>query len=294
LWLGPTGAVLFVGLLLLGGGPLLHSVGGQAGGGSTSAAASPHAEPPAATSTTTNASTQPLQPLPSSLAGVNDTIWQDSSGGTCADCTYQVFLTPGTGSPNTYFLAIWYLTDPSCPPAAQTELVNLDIGANGTMLNDNPGYTHMELCTRASNPIVQDCGQDQIWYVDQFTLTVTQSSISGEYQSQYWTWDTASNGAITNCSIENNFEQPFALTPVFSSTSLSSGTTSSATSQQNAGNSNPPPVQTSSSSRTTSSSTTTSTHSGGSGHLEVYILAAASVLVVVAAATSWVVLRKKP
>ncbi len=282
---GSSVAVLLVGSLLLGGGPLIRTAGGQVGGGSTATAASPHAEPLAGAS------------LPSSLAGVNDTIWEDSSGGTCADCTYQVFLSPGT-APNTYFLAIWYLTDSSCPPAAQTELVNLDIGANGTMLNDNPGFTHMELCTRASNPIVQDCGQDQIWYVDNFTLTVTQSSISGEYRSQYWTWDTASNGAISNCSIENDFTQSFTLTPVFSSTSLSSSTTT--TSQQNNAPANSSPVQTSrsstasSSSSSLSSSTSTSTHSGGSGHLEVYILAAASVLVVVAAAVSWVVLRKRP
>jgi hypothetical protein len=298
LGLGPRGAVLFVGLLLLCGGPLLPSALGRAGGGYTSAAASLHAESLAAASTTTSVSTQPLQTqtLPPSLAGVNNTIWEDSSGGTCADCTYQVFLTPGT-APNTYFLAVWYLTDPSCPPAVNTELVNLDIGANGTMLNDNPGYTHMELCTRASNPIVQDCGQDQIWYVDQFTLTVTQSSISGQYQSQYWTWDTDANGAISNCSIENNYEQPFSLTPVFSTASSSSSVTSSgAPSQQDSGTGNPPPVQTSSSSKTTSSSssTATSTQSGGSGHLEVYILAAASAAVVVAAAASWVGLRKRP
>jgi hypothetical protein len=295
LGLRPTGAVLFVGLLLLGGAPLLRSAGGQAGAGSISAAASPYAEPLAAPSTTTGVSAQPLQPPPSSLAGINNTIWEDSSSGTCADCTYTVFLEPSLGSPNTYFLAIWYLTDPSCPPAVQTELLNLDISANGTMLNDNPGYTHMELCTRASNPIVQDCGQDQIWYVDNFTLTVTQTSISGEYQSQYWTWDTASNGAISNCSIEYNYAQPFALTPVFSSTSVSSSTT---TSQQNNATANPPPVQTSGSSTTrssalSSSSTTTTTHSGGSGYLGIEILLAVSVLVVVGAG-SWAVLRRRP
>ena len=291
LGLRPTGASLFIGLLLLGGGPLLQSAGGQAGGGSTAAAASQHAGPLAATSATTGVS---LQPLPSSLAGVNNTTWEDSSGGTCSDCTYQVYLTPGTAS-NTYFLAIWYQTDSTCPPAAQTELVNLDIGANGTMLNDNPGFTHMELCTRASNTIVQDCGQDQIWYVDNFTLTVTQTSISGEYQSQYWTWDTASNGAITNCSIEYDFTQPFTLTPVFSSTSLSSNATS--TSQQSTSTANPSLAQTSGSSTSrsssSSSSTTTSTQSGGSGHLYVYVLAAASAVVVVAAAAFWAVLRKR-
>jgi hypothetical protein len=288
LGLGPVGAVLFVGLLLLGGGPLIQLAGGQVGGGSTSTTASPHAEPFAAAST---------PPLPSNLAGVNGTTWEDSSGGTCAECTYSVYLTPGgVSTPNSYFLAIWYLTDPACPPAVEQELVHLDIGANGTTLNDNPGGNFMELCTRASNPIVQDCGQDQLWYVNNFTLTVTQTSISGQYQSQYWTWDTASDGAITNCSIEYNFTQPFTLTPVFSTTSLSSSTT---TSQQNNPPSNPPPVQASGSSTTSSassssSSTTTSTHSGGSGHLEVEILAVAAVLVVVGAAASWVVLRKRP
>jgi hypothetical protein len=287
LGLRPTGAVLFIGLLLLGGGSVLHSASGQAGRSSPSAAASPHPEPLAAAST----------PLPPNLAGVNGTTWEDSSGGTCAECTYSVFLTPGgVSTPNSYFLAIWYLTDPACPPAVEQELVHLDIGSNGTSLNDNPGGNFMELCTRASNPIVESCGQDQIWYVNNFTLTVTQTSISGEYQSQYWTWDTASDGAITNCSIEYNFTQPFTLTPVFSSTSVSSNTTSA--SQQNTSTANPPPVQTSGSSTTSSSSysssTTTSTHSGGSGHLYVEILAVASALVVVAAAASWVVLRKRP
>jgi len=251
-------------------------------------------EPLAATSTTAGVSTQPLQSLPSSLAGVNDTIWEDSSGGTCADCTYQVFLAPGTG-PNTYFLAIWYLTDPSCPPAAQTELVNLDIGGNGTMLNDNPGFTHMELCTRASNPIVQDCGQDQIWYVDQFTLTVTQSSISGEYQGQYWTWDTDANGAITNCTIDHNYSQAFSLTPVFSTASQTSSTASSsaATSQQSSGPTNSASSHTSSRSSTNSSSTSTSTHTGASGYLGVEIIAAGVVVLLVAAAVSWVFLKRR-
>jgi hypothetical protein len=296
LGLGSSGAVLFVGLLLIGGGPLIQSAGGQVGAPSAAAAVSPHVEPLATTSTaTTSVSTQTLPP---NLAGVNGTIWEDDSGGTCSDCTYSVYLTPGgVSTPNSYFLAIWYLTDSSCPPAVQTELVHLDIGGNGTMLNDNPGSTSIELCTRASNPIVQDCGQDQIWYVDNFTLTVTQSSISGEYQSQYWTWDTASDGAITNCSLEYNFTQPFTLTPVFNSTSVSSSAT---TSQQNTSTANTPPVQTSggsttssssSSSSTTTSRTTTSTNSGGSGHLGVEILVAASVLVV--AAISWVFLRKR-
>jgi hypothetical protein len=290
----PLVAVLFVGLLLLGGGPLIQTAGGQVWAGSRAAAGFSHPEPLASNSTTTGVSTQTLPP---SLAGVNGTTWEDDSGGTCADCTYTVFLQAGTGAPNTYFLAIWYQTDPSCPPAVGTELVNLDIGGNGTTLNDNPGFTNMELCTRASNPIVQDCGQDQIWYVNNFTLTVTQTSISGQYQSQYWTWDTASDGSITNCSIENYYYQSFTLTPVFSSTSLSSGATT--TPQQNTATGNTSPVQTSGSSKTTSSSsssssTTTSAHSGGSGYLGVEILAAASVLLVVAVATYWFVLRKRP
>ena len=286
----PSVAVLFVGLLLLGGGPLIQTAGGQVWTGSSAAAGFPHLEPLASSATTTSVSTQTL---PSSLAGVNGTTWEDDSGGTCADCTYSVFLQPGTGAPNAYFLAIWYQTDPSCPPAVGTELVNLDIGGNGTMLNDNPGYTNMELCTRASNPIVQDCGQDQLWYVNNFTLTVTQTSISGQYQSQYWTWDTASDGSITNCSIEYNYEQSFTLTPVFSSTSLSSNATT--TPQQNTATGNTSPVQTSGNSKTTtSSSTTTSAHSGGSGYLGVEILAVASGLIVVGVAAYWVVLRKRP
>jgi hypothetical protein len=285
--LGRSGTLLLVGLLLSGGGSLIQSAGGQVLGGSTSAASSPHPEPLAAAST----------PLPSNLAGVNGTTWEDSSGGTCAECTYSVYLTGGgVSTPNSYFLAIWYLTDPACPPAVGQELVHLDIGANGTTLNDNAGGDFIELCTRASNPIVQDCGQDQLWYVNNFTLTVTQTSISGWYQSQYWTWDTASNGAISNCSIEYNFTQPFTLTPVFSSTSLSSSSASSSasTSQQNAGNTNTPAGQTSSSSTTgsSSSSTTTSTHSGGSGRLEVEILVAAPILFVLLVG-SWFFLRKR-
>jgi hypothetical protein len=294
--LGRSGAVLLVGLLLLGGGPLVQSVGGQVWRGPTTAAASPNVKPLAATSATNSVSTQPLQPLPSSLAGVNGTTWEDNSDGTCSGCTYQVFLTPAQGPPNTYFLAIWYLTDPACPPAAQTELVNLDIGGNGTMLNDNPGYTHMELCTRASNTIVQDCGQDQIWYVDNFTLTVTQSSISGEYQSQYWTWDTDANGAITNCRIDYNYTQAFSLTPVFSTATQTSSTASSsaATPQQSNGPANSPPSHTSSRSSTNSSSTSTSTHAGASGYLGVEIIAAAVVAVlVVLAGVSWVFLLRR-
>jgi hypothetical protein len=287
------GVVLFVGLLLVGGGPLIQSVGGQVGAVSTAAATSPPVEPLASTSTATSASTQSLPP---SLAGVNGTIWEDDSGGTCAECTYTVYLTAGgVSTPNSYFLAIWYLTDPACPPAVEQELVHLDIGANGTTLNDNAGGNFIELCTRASNPIVQDCGQDQLWYVANFTLTVTQTSISGEYQSQYWTWDTAADGTITNCMLENNFTQPFTLTPVFNSTSVSSSAT---TSQQNPATTNSSPVQTSGSSTTsassTTTSTTTSTRSGGSGHLGVEILAAASAAVVVLAAASWLILRKRP
>jgi hypothetical protein len=293
LGLGRTGAILCLAFLLSGGGPLIQSAAGQVGGGSSATAASPHVEPLASTSTTASTSTQTL---PSNLAGVNGTTWEDSSGGTCAECTYSVYLTAGgVSTPNSYFLAIWYLTDPACPPAVGQELVHLDIGSNGTTLNDNPGGNFIELCTRASNPIVADCGQDQLWYVNNFTLTVTQSSISGEYQSQYWTWDTASNGAITNCMLDYNFTEPFTLTPVFNSTSASSSTI---TSQQNTSTANSPPVQTSGSSTTSSSSTTTSsttsTHSGGSGHLVIEILVAASALIVVLAAASWAFLRKRP
>jgi hypothetical protein len=286
--LGPVQsvAVLFVGLLILGGGSLIQSADSQVGGGSTSAAASTHAEPFASTQGS----------LPSNLAGINGTIWEDDSGGTCAECSYTVYLTPGgVSTPNSYFLAIWYLTDPTCPPAVGQELVHLDIGSNGTSLN-NPGSDFIELCTRATNPIVQDCGQDQLWYVNNFTLTVTQTSISGQYQSQYWTWDTASDGSISNCSIEYNFYQSFTLTPVFSSANSSSGATT--TPQQNTSAGNTSPVQTSGGSKTTSSSssssTTTSAHPGGSGYLWVEILAAASVLIVVTVATYWVVLRKRP
>ncbi|MGA2664248.1 MAG: hypothetical protein ABSF83_04825 [Nitrososphaerales archaeon] len=131
--------------------------------------------------------------------------------------------------------------------------------------------------------------------MNNFTLTVTQTSISGEYQSQYWTWNTASDGAITDCSIENNYEQSFTLTPVFSSTSLSSGAT---TAQQSSATTNPGAVQTSGSSRTSSSSSpsssTTSTHSGGSGYLGVEILAPALLVLVVAVAAFWAVLKKRP
>jgi len=153
--LEPLGAVLFVGLLLLWAGPLFPLAAGQAGIGPTGAADSPHAEP-----------LVPASPFPPNLAGVNGTTWEDSSGGTCADCTYSVYLSAGgVSTPNSYFLAIWYLSDPACAPAVGQELVHLDIGGNGTTLNDNPGSNFIELCTRASNPIVQDCGQSQLWYV---------------------------------------------------------------------------------------------------------------------------------
>ena len=88
---------------------LIESAGGQVGGGSTAAAASLHVEPLASTSTTTTSVS--TQTLPSNLAGVNGTTWEDDAGGTCAECTYTVYLIAGgVSTPNSYFLAIWYLT----------------------------------------------------------------------------------------------------------------------------------------------------------------------------------------
>ena len=229
------------------------------------------------------------QPSLHHLAGVNGT-WEDNSDGTCTDCTYSVSIT-NTG-PNVFFLAIFYQTDSTCPAALGTELMNVDVGSNGSMLNDAPGFTNIQLCTRASNPVVADCGQQALWSAP-YNVTVSQTSISGEYQGQYWTWDTDANGDITNCRIDHNYSQPFTLTPVFSAANQTSSTASSsaATSEQNT-----QPIsssQSSSRSTTNSSSTSTSTHTKGSGlpGLEIIILAAA--VLVVLAGVSWVFLSRR-
>jgi hypothetical protein len=286
--IGRSGAVLFLGLLLLGGAPLVQSVGGQVERGATTIAATPHVEPLATSTVTTVSSITSTQPLP---FAINGTIWQDESGDTCADCTYSVHF-ESSGS-NVFFLAMFYLTDPSCPSAVGTEFVNVDVGSDGSMLNDAPGHTTMQLCTRASNPVVADCGQDALWSTT-YSLTVTQNSISGVYQGQYWTWDTAADGSISNCKIDHNYSQPFTLTPVFSTASQSSSATSTAaTSQQNTGPTNSPPSQTSSRSSTNSSSTSTSTHTSASGSPGLEIVIVVAVVLVLVAGVSWVFLRTK-
>ena len=274
-------AILLLGLLLANSAVLVNSTHGPVYRNSIS----PGIKLLGSNATTTEISTQPL---PFTLAG----IWEDSGGDTCADCTYDV--TFQNSGPNVFFLAAFYQTDPSCPAAIGQELFNLDINSNGTMLNDAPGYTNMTLCTRASNPVVADCGQDAIWHTP-YNLTVTQNSISGEYQGQYWTWNTDTNGAISDCHIDHYYSQSFTLTPVFNSTSVSNSATSQ---QQNTGPTNTPPGQAgstssqSSSKSTTNSSTSTTTTKTGTSPLGIEILGGAAVLVILIV-TGVIFLRKR-
>jgi hypothetical protein len=270
------GAALIVGLLLFSGRPLIQTASSHIGGASLDAEAFPQVGPLAISSTTTDISKL-------NLTGV----WQDDSGN-----TFSVQEGPGSGAfSGLYLLSATYLTDANCPSIVGAQLFETVMYSNGS----TTAPFNIDLCTSASNPIVANCGQEALWTTT-FNATVTQNSITGQYLSQYWTWDTAANGAISNCKIEYNFSQDFSLTPVFSTASQSSSTTSqsssAATPQQNAGNSNSAQGKTSSRSATNSSSTSTSTNSGASGPGGLLIVAAAAIVLVVGA-VSFVVLRRK-
>lgn len=282
------GTLLFIGLLFVNSALLVNSTHMPV----VRASIAPRIELLAIASTTTglipNSTTTTTQSLPFSMNG----IWEDISDNTCSDCTYLINLQ--STSSNGFLLSAWYQTDPNCPAAVGTEMMNVLIGSNGSTLNGAPGYTFMYLCTRASNPIVADCGQPALWSTT-YNLTVSQNSISGEYLGQYWTWNTDSNGAISDCSIEYNYSQPFTLTPVYNTTSLSSSAITFQ--QQSTGPNNPVLGQSSTStsqrSTATTSNTSTTTTSSKSGPLRIEILVAAAVLIVVIA-TGIVFLRKRP
>ncbi len=228
-------------------------------------------------------------------------VWQDGNGN-----TFHVEQFRGNG----YFeLTATYVTDPACPPALSTPyFFDSDFLSNGSSWNHPSLTSTIYTCTRATNPIVENCSQPAIWSTT-FNATVHanaatgQISIMGQYMNQDWTWDV-SNGTITNCRLDGMSPADFTLTPVTpagSSTSSTAGTpipSSTASQGQgsgngNTGNGNTSPGQTSSRSSSTTSNST-STHSGSGVPGFAVLLTALAVVVVVVAGVSWSILRKRP
>ena len=217
-----------------------------------------------------------------------------------------------------YFVGSSYLTDPNCSPAVGQLFF-------ATYLNSTGGITgqDMQLCTRATNAIVENCSQPQLWLAP-FNATVSENSITGQYESQYWEWNTTSSGAIipSTCYDASNSPEAFSIIRLSNSTassstnsstsssSSSSSTTSFATFQpstgtsQSTGSSSLPsagsgPVSNNqpSNQNTTNSSTTTTglTTSGSTGPLGIAIwVAAAAVIVIVLITTAMIFLRRRP
>ncbi len=232
-------------------------------------------------------------------AGLNSEdcgVWQDGNGN-----TFHMEQFIGNG----YFeLTATYVTDPACPPALSTlYFFDSDFLSNGSSWNHPSLPSTINTCTRATNPIVENCSQPAIWSTT-FNATVHanaatgQISILGQYMNQDWTWDV-SNGTITNCRLDGMSPADFTLTPVNPagpSTNSTSGTpipsTSSTSQGQGSGKGNTSPGQTSSHSSSTSTSSA-STHSGSSGVPGfAVLLTALAVVVVVAAGVSWSILRR--
>lgn len=246
---------------------MVQSAGGQVAQGSNGGVRSPLIGPLASNSTT-----------PLSISGV----WQDSSGNVCSDCTFSIKVTLLSSTYGTYSLAGSYQADPSCPAATGKEFVDsVFFGGNGS--TTAPFY--MALCTRPTNPIVQNCSQPSLWDTT-FNATLTQNSITGTYLSQYWVWNTTSSGTIipSTCHISYYFAEPFTLVPYSSSSAPPSN---SSTSPQSSASSTNPVVQGSTS---TSASSSTTTKSGLVGALPVLGLA----LLVVAVATGFVLIKWRP
>jgi hypothetical protein len=158
----------------------------------------------------------------------------------------------------------------------------------------------MSRCTPASNPIVENCSQPAIWDTT-FNATFTNSSITGEFIGQYWTWNTTSSGAITDCQLNYTYAAGFALNRVAPNTTSYYSISSSQ--KNNSGSGNPPSgnqgsspssssSKTSNSSSTTNSTNTTTTKSGGTLKTLIYTAAAAAVLVV-GVGVGVIFLRKK-
>jgi hypothetical protein len=297
------GAALVLGLLLISATPQIQAASNPVGAASAATAALRLVGPLAST----NTSTITITKLPSGTPALtceglnleNCGIWQDSNGN-----TYNVTQFVG----NQYFeLTATYLTDDVCPAAlggGAPFYMKAAFNSSGDTFYFF-GSPTMYTCTRATNPIVENCSHNAIWQTTfnatvHFNAGTGQISIVGQYLNQDWTWDT-NNGVITNCRVDYTFSQDFTLTPVStttSSTSTGPGTpippSSTTTSQgQGQGNSNPGPAQTSSRSTTNSSSTSASSHSGSSGSVG-WLIPAVVVVILLLAAVSWVFLRKKP
>jgi len=217
-------------------------------------------------------------------------VWQDAEN---TNITYNVQETCTSGS-SCEVLAT-YATDPDCSSAVGTTFLTR------TPISGNPlfvGNDTMLRCTPADNPIVENCSQNQIWDTT-FNATFTNSSITGEYIDQYWTWNTTSNDLITDCRMEYTFANTFTLTRV-PSNSTSFPPIVSSTQSQNPG----PPnsgsggqgsssSKSSNSSTTSNSTSTTTTGSGGRSVALIYVAVAAGILVVMIG-IGIIVLRKNP
>lgn len=232
-------------------------------------------------------------PLPFNLSGT----WQDSKGDNISLSLSSDYPCESNATNcSQYYVTSEVLSDPSCPSAVGQFYITGSLNSTGGFSSSKDG---IQLCTSATNPVVADCGQARLW-ITNFNATVGENAIVGDYESQYWNYNTTSSGSVVpnSCVLSYNFPQPFILTRVAASTSTSSTTSQSA----------PPPLpgdqQTSGSqtsyqggaSRTTSTTATTSSTSSPTatpGPMGYEVVVVAGVVVVVLAAVSWLVIRKR-
>jgi len=293
----PLGLYLLLGLVVLGG--TLVQVP------STPERVRISPEPLATTTVTTLSTTLSSTTFPSGTVALNCPGLNLENCGVWTDGNNNTFSVQQFVGNNWFSLTATYLTDPACPPALGTPFfISADFNDSG--VTPFVGEIHqptINTCTRATNPIVENCSQPAIWMTT-FNATVHvnagtgQISIMGQYLNQDWTWDTV-NGTITNCSLDGMSPSDFTLTQVLASptTNSTSGTpipsTSTSSQGQGTGNGSGSPGQSSSHSSTTNNST--STHSASSGTPGLALLYVAGVTAVVAvAAVSWSFLRKRP
>ncbi len=219
-------------------------------------------------------------------------IWQDQDD---ANITYRIQETCTAGS--SCQVVATYVTDPECPSAIGTTFLTR------TTLSGNPpfvGNDTMLSCTPADNPIVENCSQPAIWDTT-FNATFTNNTITGQYIDQYWTWNTTSNGQITDCRIQYTFANTFTLTraPPNStstfSTVLSSSTQKPSPGPPTSGGQGSGSSSTSKSANSSTMSNSTSTSSSRPGSVAIawvyYVAAAAGLLAIVG--VSLIFLRRK-
>jgi hypothetical protein len=105
-----------------------------------------------------------------------------------------------------------FLNDTSCTgPAHPT---NRTFFIMGTIQNGSSMTGKIQNCTGGgdNSTLVKYCGLPDLW-VTTFNATAGTNNITGQYEGQFWSWNTTdANGNPTNCFLKNNYSANFTVT----------------------------------------------------------------------------------